>query len=153
MQSYVLNKKGTEPPFSRPFVEASEGGYYSCVACGNVIFNSDKSFESITPGLIGWPSFSEAVSSNAVRLKDDYSFGMYRIEVCCGQCGGHLGHYFDDPAAPDGAHYCINACVLAPSEVSQQGNHESTDADSDSLFWATFWLRSPRGTVEFRHTV
>src|SRR5579872_3342926 len=89
MQDYVLRKKGTEPPFSESLVQLPNGGDYACAACGNVLFDSSTSFESITPGLIGWPSFSSAVRPDAIRLDDDFSFGMHRIEVICNQCDGH----------------------------------------------------------------
>lgn len=112
LQQRVLRRKGTEPPFSGALIQ-DDSGDFACVGCGNAIFNGGTSFESTTPGLVGWPAFSAPVRPDAVELSDDYSLGMHRIEVTCGQCGGHLGHYFDDPGAPgDGAHYCINACVL-----------------------------------------
>lgn len=132
MQLYVLRMKGTEPPFSESLVQLPEGSDYACVACGNIVFRSSTSFESVTPGLIGWPSFSAAASSDAVRLDHDFSFGMHRIEVTCNQCGGHLGHYFDDPAAPDGSHYCINACVLVPSDMQEQNKSGQVADDSNN---------------------
>jgi peptide-methionine (R)-S-oxide reductase len=121
LQLHVLKRKGTEPPFSGSLVTDDHGGDYACAGCGNIIFNSSTSFESVTPGLIGWPSFSATARPEAVKLSNDYTLGMYRIEVSCGQCGGHLGHFFEDDAAPDGAHYCINSCVLvpAPSESAE----------------------------------
>jgi peptide-methionine (R)-S-oxide reductase len=131
MQYEVLRKKGTEPPFFESLVQLPNGGDYACAACGNVLFSSSTSFESITPGLIGWPSFSAAARLDAVRLEDDFSFGMQRIEVICNQCDGHLGHYFDDPAAPEGAHYCINACVLVPSDIDLQGETTAAVDDTD----------------------
>jgi len=131
MQYHVLRRKGTEPPFSESLVQLPDGGDYACAACGNVLFNSSTSFESITPGLIGWPSFSAAARADAIRLEDDFSFGMHRIEVICNQCGGHLGHYFDDPAAPEGAHYCINACVLVPSDIDRQGETAAAVDEAD----------------------
>ncbi len=65
-----------------------------------------------TPGLIGWPSFSEVASSEAVELADDDSLGMHRVEVICKNCGSHLGHVFEDPSSPTNQHYCINSAAL-----------------------------------------
>lgn len=113
LQQYkVLRQKGTEAPFMGEFLHSEQTGDYVCVACGAELFRSDTKFESTNPGLMGWPSFSDVISAGAVVLKDDASAGMHRTEVVCKKCGGHLGHLFDDPASPNGQHYCINSCVL-----------------------------------------
>lgn len=111
-QYHVLREKGTEPPFSGTLLANTKTGEYTCAACGTVIFKSNAKYESDTPGLAGWPSFSEVASSDAVELKDDYSLGMHRAEVVCKTCGSHLGHLFDDTASPTGKHYCINSAAL-----------------------------------------
>lgn len=111
-QYHVLREKGTEAPFSGKFVEHNAQGDYTCAACGNVLFKSDTKFESTTPGLVGWPAFCEVANNKAIELKDDNSLGMHRTEVICKNCGSHLGHYFDDPAAPNGKHYCVNSLAL-----------------------------------------
>ena len=111
-QYKVLREKGTEPPFSGKFLNHDAKGVYTCVACGAALFSSDSKYESTTPGLIGWPSFGEVLESGAVKLVDDNSWGMKRIEAVCANCGGHLGHLFDDDSASTGKHYCINSCAL-----------------------------------------
>lgn len=111
-QYHVLREKGTEAPFSGDLLENKETGEYKCAACGSVIFKSDAKYESTEPGLIGWPSFSEVASSDAVDLVDDNSWGMHRTEIVCKTCGGHLGHVFDAKDSPTGKHYCINSCAL-----------------------------------------
>jgi peptide-methionine (R)-S-oxide reductase len=111
-QYHVLREKGTEIPGTGKYLDHDENGDYTCAACGTVLFKSDTKYESTLPGLIGWPSFSEAADNGAVKLSDDSSLGMSRVEVTCATCGGHLGHLFDDPSSPNGKHYCINSTAL-----------------------------------------
>ena len=113
-QYRILRAKGTETPFTGELLDNTAPGTYACAACGNVLFGSDTKYESNIPGLKGWPSFADAAQSNAVKLVDDNSFGMHRVEVVCSHCGGHLGHMFDgDEASPTGKHFCINSTCLA----------------------------------------
>lgn len=111
-QYHVLREQGTETPGTGALLHNDESGEYVCAGCGNVVFNSDSKYDSTTPGLIGWPSFSEAAAKDTVQLRDDFSMGMRRQEVVCSTCGGHLGHLFADDSSPNGQHYCINSCAL-----------------------------------------
>lgn len=110
-QYHVLREKGTEYPGTGELLYNEKDGTYLCAGCGTPVFMSDTKYESTLPGLIGWPSFSEAVKEN-VELTADDSLGMSRTEVICKTCGGHLGHLFDDPSSPNGQHYCINSDAL-----------------------------------------
>ena len=104
-QYHVLREKGTELPFTGKLLHNKEKGKYTCAACGSELFSSDTKFDSGT----GWPSFYDVKRSN-IKLKDDYSYGIHRIEVLCKKCGSHLGHLFNDD--PKGKRYCINSCSL-----------------------------------------
>ena len=70
-QYHVLREKGTETPFSGKYLNHNEKGMYTCLVCGIPLFSSKTKYESATPGLIGWPSFSDVANSDAVELKDD----------------------------------------------------------------------------------
>ncbi|MBI4121259.1 MAG: peptide-methionine (R)-S-oxide reductase MsrB [Parcubacteria group bacterium] len=108
----VFRQKGTEAPFSGKLLHEKGDGMYRCAACGNPLFAAEAKFESHAPGLMGWPSFDEALPG-AVKFVPDDSSGMHRTEVVCAKCGGHLGHIFpDDSETKTGKHYCINSVCL-----------------------------------------
>ncbi len=107
-QFRVLRQCGTEPPFTGKYVYHKEKGVYVCAGCGNELFSSDTKFDSGS----GWPAYWNKVSDDSVELKIDTSNGMNRTEVLCKNCGGHLGHVFEDGHAPTGLRYCINSAVL-----------------------------------------
>jgi peptide-methionine (R)-S-oxide reductase len=111
-QYEVLRRKGTEPAFTGRYVNEKRDGTYRCVGCGAELFSSGTKFESGT----GWPSFTEPADRANVELRDDYSYGMHRIEVNCSACGGHLGHVFPDGPGESGERYCINSCSLELDE-------------------------------------
>lgn len=110
-QKRVLFDQGTEAPGTGKFLNHSETGEYTCANCGAVLFSSEAKYESKTPGLIGWPSFDQAIP-DAVIEKSDTSMGMERTEIVCANCGGHLGHVFPADDAPTGMHYCVNSVSL-----------------------------------------
>jgi peptide-methionine (R)-S-oxide reductase len=108
-QYAVLRQAGTEQAFTGKYVDTEEDGIYRCGACGNPLFDSRVKYHSGS----GWPSFTEAVSPDAVELLEDTSHGMVRTEVRCARCHSHLGHFFDDgPPEAGGERWCMNSLSL-----------------------------------------
>jgi peptide-methionine (R)-S-oxide reductase len=104
----VTQNKGTEPPFSGKYLNNKKSGVYSCICCNTKLFSSEHKYESHS----GWPSFFDIIDSKNLKLIEDKSHGMSRIEVTCNKCGAHLGHVFDDGPKPTNKRYCINSVSL-----------------------------------------
>ena len=107
-QIEILKNKGTERAFTGKLLYNKEDGIYKCVGCGNNLFSSDEKYDSGS----GWPSFSDIYSKESIKTKIDISYGMIRTEVICYNCGGHLGHVFNDGPSKTGIRYCINSAIL-----------------------------------------
>jgi len=107
-QYRVLREAGTERPFTGEYDKHYETGTYSCAACDFELFTSEQKFNSGC----GWPSFWGELESANIEQKKDTSHFMTRIELLCSNCGGHLGHIFNDGPPPSGKRYCINSVSL-----------------------------------------
>lgn len=103
----VLRQEDTEPPFSSPLNKEKRRGNFICAGCGQKLFNSAAKYESGT----GWPSFYTPIRG-AIGTKMDYGLHLPRVEVHCSNCGGHLGHVFDDGPRPTGKRYCMNGAAM-----------------------------------------
>jgi peptide-methionine (R)-S-oxide reductase len=106
-QFRVLREHGTERAGSSPLNYEKRTGVYHCAACSQPLFESATKYESGS----GWPSFFRPLPE-AVATTTDSSHGMTRVEVHCRNCGGHLGHVFNDGPNPTGQRYCMNGLSL-----------------------------------------
>ena len=103
----ILRDGRTEYPFSSRLLSEDRKGLFVCAGCALPLFRSATKFDSGT----GWPSFFRSLPG-AVVTQTDRSHVIERTEVLCAQCGGHLGHLFDDGPKPTGLRYCINGLAL-----------------------------------------
>ena len=103
----VLRHENTERPGSSPLNAEKRAGTYRCAGCDQALVSSKTKFESGT----GWPSFW-APLPNAVGEKTDRAMFIARTEIHCDNCGGHLGHVFDDGPKPTGKRYCMNGAAM-----------------------------------------
>ena len=104
---HILREKGTEKPFTGEYDKFDKEGMYKCAGCGIELFSSDTKYDSGC----GWPAFYEALPDKIEETADN-TFGMKRIEITCENCGGHLGHVFNDGPQPSGLRYCVNSISL-----------------------------------------
>jgi len=106
-QFEVLREESTERPFTSPLNKEKRAGVFLCAGCSNELFSSTTKFESGT----GWPSFFRPLPG-AVGTSTDFKLAYPRTEVHCADCGGHLGHVFDDGPRPTGKRYCMNGVAM-----------------------------------------
>ena len=109
IQFSVTQEKATERPFTSEYDKFDAEGIYVDITTGKPLFSSLNKYDAGC----GWPSFTKAITTQALQYLEDKSLGMNRTEVISKTGGAHLGHVFDDgPADAGGLRYCINGAAL-----------------------------------------
>ena len=104
----ILRDRGTELPYINEYDDNKREGIYVCAGCGQKLYSSEHKYDSGT----GWPSFWKPLADSLVGEREDNSLFMTRTEIVCSNCGGHLGHVFDDGPEPTGLRYCMNSAAM-----------------------------------------
>lgn len=107
-QYRILREGGTETAFTGRLYEETRTGSYHCAGCRTELFSSEAKYNSGS----GWPSFWAPLQRGRLKLRDDRSAGMRRVEIVCARCDGHLGHVFPDGPQPSGERFCVNSAAL-----------------------------------------
>lgn len=105
---YVLREHGTERAGTSSLNNIKEDGIFHCKGCDHPLFSSEAKYDSGT----GWPSFYEPLNEQAVGTSEDNTLFTTRTEIHCANCGGHLGHVFEDGPPPTGLRYCMNGVAM-----------------------------------------
>ena len=102
----VIDRKGTDAPFSGKYVSYKEKGTYVCRKCGAPLYKSERKFDSHC----GWPAFDDEIPGAVKRIPDPDGV---RTEIVCAKCGAHLGHVFTGEGFTDtNTRHCVNSTSL-----------------------------------------
>ena len=105
-EKFVIERKGTEAPFTGEFDDFYEEGIFTCRRCNAQLYRSGDKFDAHC----GWPAFDQEISGAVNRIPDPDGS---RIEIECASCGGHLGHVFlGEGLTASNARHCVNSISM-----------------------------------------
>jgi peptide methionine sulfoxide reductase msrA/msrB len=141
-ESYVIENKGTEAPFTGKFTDYTGKGTYVCKKCGSALYYSSSKFKSDC----GWPSFDDEIKGAVKRYPDPD--GM-RTEIVCTNCGAHLGHVFTgERLTAKNTRHCVNSVSIdfVPAQVDP--GRYGTAIFAGGCFWGVeYFLQKSPGVI------
>jgi peptide methionine sulfoxide reductase msrA/msrB len=141
-ESYVINNKGTEAPYTGKFTDHTEKGTYLCKKCGAALYYSSSKFKSDC----GWPSFDDEIKGAVSRYPDPDGS---RTEIECTNCGAHLGHVFKGEHLTDkNIRHCVNSVSLDFVPAQLEPGRYGTAIFAGGCFWGVeYFLQKSPGVV------
>ena len=105
-EQFIIERKGTERPFSGEYDRFFENGIYVCRRCDNELYRSIHKFDAGC----GWPAFDKDVPGSVARFADPDG---YSVEIACANCGAHLGHVFiGEGFTETNTRHCVNSLSM-----------------------------------------
>ncbi len=141
-EEFVINRKGTEKPWTGKYNDNKREGTYLCKKCGQALFRSDDKFDS----QCGWPSFDDEIPGAIERSPD--ADGV-RTEIVCSNCKGHLGHVFKGEGyTGKNLRHCVNSVSVdfIPGKL-EAGLYEKAVLAGGCFWGVEYYLRKLGGVV------
>jgi peptide methionine sulfoxide reductase msrA/msrB len=141
-ESYVINNKGTESPFTGKFTDYTQKGTYVCKKCGAALYYSSDKFKSDC----GWPSFDNEIKGAVTKIPD--ADGI-RTEIKCASCGAHLGHVFTgERLTSKNVRHCVNSVSLdfVPAQI-EAGRYGSAIFAGGCFWGVEYYLQKAPGVI------
>ena len=131
-ERYIIEEKGTEPPFSGEYHQFDAPGVYYCRKCDAPLYLSEHKFQAHC----GWPAFDDEIPGAVARHPD--ADGQ-RTEIVCAACGGHLGHVFEGEYLTEkNLRHCVNSASMVFRDKGNEEN-QTSHIELATLGGGCFW--------------
>ncbi len=141
-ESYVIDKKGTERPFSGKYNDFYEKGIFKCKKCDASLYTSKDKFSSGC----GWPSFDDEIIGSIKRVPD---LDGKRVEIVCNNCDAHLGHVFEGEGfTSKNTRHCVNSISLEFEPTDKLYKEYSIAYFAAGCFWGVeYYFKNFKGVI------